>query len=43
MRELERETLPAPLSDALRGAHLAIIGRGRTVEHAAAQMGEVTL
>jgi len=29
MRELERETLPSPLSDALRGAHLAIVGRGR--------------
>jgi predicted short-subunit dehydrogenase-like oxidoreductase (DUF2520 family) len=29
MRELERETLPSPLSDALRGAHLAIVGSGR--------------
>jgi predicted short-subunit dehydrogenase-like oxidoreductase (DUF2520 family) len=29
MRELERETLPAPLSDALGSAPLAIVGRGR--------------
>jgi predicted short-subunit dehydrogenase-like oxidoreductase (DUF2520 family) len=29
MRELERETLPSPLSDVLGGAHLAIVGRGR--------------
>jgi predicted short-subunit dehydrogenase-like oxidoreductase (DUF2520 family) len=29
MRELERDPLPSALSDALRGAHLAIVGRGR--------------
>jgi predicted short-subunit dehydrogenase-like oxidoreductase (DUF2520 family) len=29
MRELEREPLPSPLSDALGERHLAIVGRGR--------------